>query len=146
MTLGTVPWRSRAASELDCVAPDHFAGVVIFANASIPFMTDQVVPILELSHHPRVAMRIGFVHSQLNFLHNLSILIHFDDPFIPGFGNQRVAVGQSLKRMNLDRSLVTSFWLGLLFPDDLFLGRHLGYGRGSGVQQKVAVRQKVNVV
>src|SRR4051794_16469439 len=111
--------RPRATSEIERVAPDDLALLVILADHAVAFVTNQIVAAVQLAGQPRVAMRLRMLHLQRHFLNNLPGAIDLDDSPIAAFGNHRQTVRQPLESMNLDPTRVRRFRLAFILPNDL---------------------------
>ena len=84
-------------------------------------------------------MRARLVDFQFDLVLHNAVLIHFDDPRGPRFGDHREPVLESLKCVNLNS--LPSVRLGsVVFPDNLLVRRYFLDLRPALLEKKIAVR------
>ena len=127
------------------VFPNDLSRLVVFAYISIAFLRDQVIAICEPAYQPGIAMRIGFVDLQFDFVSNCSVLVHFDNAGRSRFGDHGVPILKPLKCVYLDPFARVGF-RRVVFPDGLLSRGYLHNLCPTLLIQDVAVRKQVCIV
>src|SRR4030095_11885027 len=87
---------ARLAVQVHDIGPYNFSVAIVLTQFSVALVTDQIVPVVQLAHHPRVAVRVWILDGQRHFVHDLIVLVHFDNAHVTGFGDKGQTVFQSL--------------------------------------------------
>src|SRR5262245_64613291 len=94
--------RTRPVPQVECVAPDDFSRAVVFAHLAVSLVANEIMSVFESANHSRIAVRIGVIESQWDFMQDLTGPIDFDNAAVATLGNHRDAVSHPLTGGDLD--------------------------------------------
>lgn len=127
--------------------PDDNSLGVVFTDAGICFMGDEIMSIWGFAHHSCVAVRVWIIYGQGDIAKDVTLIVDFDDAAWTAFSYHGETVGQSLEGMDFHFfSFVAIFESGVIGPDGMTLRCHLQEIGPACLKQDISIGKDLKVM